>query len=525
MNKGMKILVVEDNYPDACFIEELLTAAAEPGFLVKNARLLSEGLALLGGEHFDLVLLDLNLPDSRGISTAKDLRRQFPAIPIVILTGLADEELAFKSLQMDMQDYLIKGQISRDQLVRSIRYALERKRAMEALREKEEWYRTLFDSIDEGYFVIEMHIEPDHLLDFRVIEANKVFEKQSTLVGAKGKWVRELRPNLEESWYEIYRDVALTGKSIRFEHFSRALEDRWFTVYAFRIGAPEQRRVAILFNDITARRQVEEQLRTLNEELERRVERRTRELQETQSQYLHAEKLSAIGKLSASIAHEFNNPLQGVMTILQGLSKRLKLEQEDKALLDLAVSESFRMKNLIRSLQDFNRPSSGKKVFIDVHAVIDSLLLFCKSDFKRKRIATVLNYAERLPQILAIPDQIKQVFLNLLNNAADACQEDGGVITITTCHEEKTVAVAIQDNGVGIQPDKMDLIFQPFYTTKPEIKGTGLGLSICHGIVQNHQGEIRVESRPGKGSTFTVLLPVYSPLEKKRAHGESAPAG
>jgi signal transduction histidine kinase len=165
------------------------------------------------------------------------------------------------------------------------------------------------------------------------------------------------------------------------------------------------------------------------------------------------------------------------------------------------------MKNLIKSLQDFNHPSAGKRVLMDVHASLDSLLLLYRSDFKRKRISTLLNYDKRLPQILAIPDQIKQVILNLLNNATDACLQNGGLITISTWHDEKNIAIAIEDNGVGIPPEEMQLIFRPFYTTKPEVKGIGLGLSVCHGIVQNHQGAIHVESQPGKGSTFTVLLP------------------
>ena len=250
------------------------------------------------------------------------------------------------------------------------------------------------------------------------------------------------------------------------------------------------------------------ELHSLNNELENRVEQRTLELQKTQQQYLHAEKLSAIGKLSASIAHEFNNPLQGIMSILKGLKKRAILEEEDRELLDAAIIESERIKNLIRSLQDFNRPSSGKKVAMDVQKSIDSLLTLCKNDFKTKRISTVLNYAEQVPHIMAVPDQIKQVFLNLLTNAADACLQRGGVITINTWQEEKSVAVAIEDTGIGIAPEKIDLIFQPFYTTKAEVKGTGLGLSICHGIIQQHRGEIRVESTPGEGTTFTVLLPV-----------------
>ena len=263
-----------------------------------------------------------------------------------------------------------------------------------------------------------------------------------------------------------------------------------------------------LRHESNERKQAEERIRAMNDDLERMVEQRTHELQETQSQYLHAEKLAAIGKLSASIAHEFNNPLQGIMSILKGLKKRAIMDEEDRELLEAAIVESDRMKNLIRSLQDFNRPSSGRKTMMDVQKSIDSLLLLSKSDFRSKRISVVLNHAEHLPQILAVQDQIKQVFLNLLTNAADACLQTGGVITISTRQEGERVAVAIKDTGIGIKPEHMELLFQPFYTTKPEVKGTGLGLSVCHGIVQGHQGEIRVESWPGEGSTFTVLLPV-----------------
>ena len=270
-----------------------------------------------------------------------------------------------------------------------------------------------------------------------------------------------------------------------------------------------------LQREIAERKQVEESLRkreeqllAMNNELEYLVEKRTQELQETHKQYLHAEKLSVIGQLSASIAHEVNNPLQGIMTILKGLKKYAILDEENREFLDLAIGESERIRNLIQILYDFSQPSSGRKETVDVHNSLNSLLLLNKNDFDKKQITVACNFTESLPQILAVKDQIKQVLLNLLTNAAEACLQPGGMITISTWLVEKWVAVAIKDTGIGIAPDKLDKIFHPFYSTKAEVKGTGLGLSICHGIIQKHHGKIRVESKLGEGSTFTVLLPI-----------------
>jgi len=265
--------------------------------------------------------------------------------------------------------------------------------------------------------------------------------------------------------------------------------------------------VASTERDITARKQAAEALRqnreqllVTNNELEARV-------QESQARYLHSTKLAEVGKWSASIAHELNNPMQAVMVFLRGLRQWSTLEEDDSQILDSVIGEIDRMRRLIRNLSDLNRPSSGKKDAMDVNASIDSLLLLCKSDLKHKGISVAVYYDEKLPHILAVPDQIKQVLLNLLRNAADASR-DGGVITIRTWREEERIAVSIKDNGAGIPPEQMDLIFQPFHTTKPEGKGTGLGLSVSKEIVQNHNGQIRVESKPREGSVFTVLLPI-----------------
>lgn len=425
MSDRLRVLLVEDNPGDAYLIEELLPKVGPVVFEMDWVDRLSKAFASVDAERFDILLLDLGLPDSDGLETLRAMRSHAADLPLVVLTGNTDEQTGLAAVREGAQDYLIKGQITKNLLIRSIKYAVARKQAENALK--------------------------------------------------------DLNDTLEERIVDRTAQLTLSNKTLCNE-------------------IAERRRVE------EALRKSKEQLRAMNDELEQRVEQRSRELQETQKQYLHAEKLSAIGKLSASIAHEFNSPLQGILSILKGLNRRAILEEEDRQLLEAAISESDRIKNLIRSLQDFNRPSSGRKAVINVHHSLDSMLLLHKSDFNGKRISVVLNYADDLPRVLAVPDQLKQVILNLLTNAADACQQAGGKITVSTWQEEERVAIAIKDTG--IEPEKMDLIFQPFYTTKAEAKGTGLGLSVSYGIVKKHQGEIRVDSRPGEGATFTVLLPI-----------------
>ncbi|TKB06363.1 PAS domain S-box protein [Desulforhopalus sp. IMCC35007] len=261
--------------------------------------------------------------------------------------------------------------------------------------------------------------------------------------------------------------------------------------------------------DITEKERNREALNKINEELEQRVMERTLELQQSHAQLLHSEKLAAIGKLAASIAHEFNNPLQSVMTIVQGIEEYSPLEDKEKHLLTLALQECSRMKNLIADLRDFFQPTSGATVHVDLHALLDGLLLISKKDYSSRNIKIIKKYGNDVLPVMAVADQLKQVFINLLNNAADAC-ENGGTITLTTQKIGEHIAVHIEDNGKGIVVADIDHIFEPFFTTKPELKGTGLGLSVSYGIIKQHGGRIDVKSEPGKGSTFSVLLPIES---------------
>ncbi len=417
---------------------------------------------------------------------------------------------AYRWLSIDAVPVFSQGVVLPSEVYSVFEDITERRRAETALREKERTLRALIDAANESIWLFG--------LDGEILAANETAARRlgMTVEEVIGKKWQSLVPaDLAASRSERGNEILRTGRSICFEDCRNGM---FFDHVGYPVCDENGAITAFAFfsRDITARKSSEEalrtsehQLRVLNSELEQRVEQRTRELQESQKKYLHAEKLSAIGKLSASIAHEFNNPLQGILAVLNGLKKRAILDEEDSELLDGAIEEGGRMKDLILSLQEFNRPTADRKNLLDIHKALDSILLLYKSDFRKKRITVMCDYAERLPQIHAVSDQIKQVFLNLLINAADACQQRGGVITVSTRQEdENTVAVAIRDTGVGIQPADMEKIFQPFYSTKPEVKGIGLGLSVSYGIVQNHHGEIRVESHPGEGSTFTVLLPI-----------------
>jgi signal transduction histidine kinase/ligand-binding sensor domain-containing protein len=239
------------------------------------------------------------------------------------------------------------------------------------------------------------------------------------------------------------------------------------------------------------------------------AEREQRKLvEQSQAQLVHSEKMAALGRLTASLAHEISNPLQVLRSGFRLLLNReITDEGKRRQYLQAANRQAERLINLVERTLDFYRPSSGQPESTNVNAVLDETLLLAGKKLEHSRVNVNRRFASGLPPVEAVADQLGQVFLNLILNAMQAMPE-GGELTVETTRDDVAgeVRIAFTDTGVGIPDDEIPRLFEPFFTTRPE--GSGLGLPISYGIVERHDGRIEVQSEVGAGSTFTVILPV-----------------
>ncbi len=220
-----------------------------------------------------------------------------------------------------------------------------------------------------------------------------------------------------------------------------------------------------------------------------------------------SEQLAVLGQLVAGIAHEVGNPLTSIASLVQ-LLQRSNDEEDLKEKLDLIMSQTKRITHIIRDLVDFSRPSESEEEITDINAQIEKAVRIVRIDDKSKDINFDLNLSSDIDHPFLIPDQFFQVILNLLLNAVDASIEHGNRISIRSFTGNGDIQINITDNGIGIPPDKIDRIFEPFYTTKEVGKGTGLGLWVSSGIINSFGGNIEVESKVNKETTFTIRIPV-----------------
>jgi PAS domain S-box-containing protein len=234
------------------------------------------------------------------------------------------------------------------------------------------------------------------------------------------------------------------------------------------------------------------------------------DLKRLEEQLIQAEKLAAMGQMLAGVAHELNNPLTAILGVTELLREREGTDEPTRRQLDLTHRQARRAARIVQNLLEFSRPASPQKKMLDVNGLVERTLQLHEHSLRRNSIDVDFHPQAGLPAVIGDTNQLIQVFLNLVTNAEQAIREvrDSGRIQIRLTRNANRITVTVQDDGVGVRPEALPRIFDPFYTTKRPGGGTGLGLSICMSIIREHGGNIEAETLPAGGSAFTVYLPI-----------------
>nr|WP_283254283.1 response regulator [Ramlibacter paludis] len=482
-----------------------------------------EALAALEKQDFAAILLDVRMPGMDGFEVAREIRKRPRTrfTPILFVTAGDDpEEAKMSAYELGAVDFLSKP-LRAEVLMAKVSVFVELYRSKEELRArerrdyeqrleaKEERYRTLFESIDEGFCVIRLLREADGTVrDYSFEEANEAFSMHTGLRDAVGRTINELAPGIETRWFELYDRVARTGEATRFVEESKAMH-RWFDVYANRLGGPGSDLVAVLFSDITERLVAEQDLRRLADQLAEANKRKTEFL--------------------ATLAHELRNPLAPLsngLHLMRLAGNKPEMLEKTRQMMERQVQH---MVHLVDDLLDVARISTGKVELrrrpMDLKDVVATAVETSHSLIESSRHGfQVETPAEPLP-MNADPTRIAQVVSNLLNNAAKYTPP-GGRIALRVTREGDEAVLSVTDTGVGIGPEALGKVFEMFAQVstaegRPQ-GGLGIGLSLVQSLVALHGGSVTATSPGrGQGSTFTVRLPL---VKEVQPGATSAPA-
>ena len=369
------------------------------------------------------------------------------------------------------------------------------------LRESELRYRTLFDSIDEGFCIIEVIFDEDNKpMDYRFLEINPSFETQTGLANAQGRTMRELAPKHEKHWADTYGEIALTGRPARFQNRAEQL-GRWYDVYAFRYGQPGSRQVAVLFNDITERQRTDEALHAANRELT---------------------------DFATIVSHDLKSPLRAVSTLARWMQSDYadKLDEEGRENLAEMVRRVGRMDRMIDDILAYSRlgRTEGKCEPVP----LDDLVCGVVKDLSLPAQVHIC-VAAGLPVVHGEPVRLRQLFQNLIANAIQHGDKPRIEVRVDWADRGVFWQFTVVDNGPGIEERHFERIFKIFQTLAPKDKtnSTGVGLALVKRIVEGARGRVWVESRVSQGSMFHFTWPKKPQASRKgdltRTPGEAEP--
>jgi PAS domain S-box-containing protein len=497
MNKKLRVLIVEDSESDAALNIRALERA---GYKTLHERVedAKQMEAALRKQNWDVVIVDHCLPQMDSFRALELMKEKGLDIPVIVVSGAIGEETAVMIVKAGAKDYVMKHNLVRlapavEREIREFEIRCQHKQTEKALRESEDKYRTVLEEIEEGYYELDL---AGKWTFFNDTFCNTLGYTREELIGMNYQAVthKEDVDHLYKRFEEAYR----TDKAIKDLSFKAICKDgciRFIEATAFPIKNEEGNIIGFrgIGRDVTERKKVEDERR----DIERKAQLSSR--------------LATVGQMAAGICHEINNPLTTVIGYSDLLTKK-DLPEDLKQALGYIREGGRRVADIVRQLLSFARNMQPTRTMVNINDIVSGTLRLREYQLRIANINVLIEFAADLPYTLADPGQLQQVFLNIVLNAEiemKLAHGQGTLIVKTECIND-IIRISFNDDGPGIPEEDLNRIFDPFFTTRKVGEGTGLGLSVCHGIITEHNGRIYVRSKPGKGATFIVELPIVA---------------
>ncbi len=499
----------------------------------------AEALTLLrkekaAGRPVDAVLLDVVMPGADGFRVLQMLKSDpdLEQLPVILITALGSVVDKTRGLQMGADDYVTKP-FDPQELLARIGAVFRIRRTEQMLRQRNQELAAL----NEINQMVSASLDLDQVLVSALAGLERLMQADALALvlndEESGTWMVRTSRAPEGAWLEgrvaPVTDPSIAATLARMEPLLLTQQQEGFWVDALGFAPLDLLSVPLLSHETPVGLLVvigrdgtlsEDSIPLLkhiaatiaiavdNARLYGELAAFADELERSQSQLVQAEKMAAVGRLAASIAHEINNPLQAIQNSLH-LSLHPQLDEGGRRrYLGMAQDEINRLVQIVRRMLDFYRPSSNMMEVVDVNKTVENALVIANKRLQQADIQTVAQFSANQPPVWGSANQLTQVFLNIIINAIEAMPVGGTFWVGTAYHEERNqIVAAFRDSGAGVSPEVYEHLFEPFFTTKPT--GTGLGLAISYGIVERHRGVIEVESPTGGGASFIVRLPRY----------------
>jgi two-component system NtrC family sensor kinase len=508
-----RILLIDDEQD---ILDVVGLTLKDAGYQITTAAHGEAGLAACAGDPPQIVITDIRMPGMNGIQVLARIKEKHPSIEVIVATAFAEMELAVQALQLDASDFITKP-IAADALMVAVERAKQRYSSRKKLQDYTKfleagWAETtqeLLETYSYQQKLIESAIDgilgcnaDEHVVTFnRSMEIMFGYSKEEILHRKK---IADL---FEAHIYQTFRQDLAKGNGagenrlILYETHMRTKQGAsvpvQLTAEVFADSHKQLEGLVCFIRDLRQIRRLEQQMAH-------------------QAHILHQDKMMSLGRLAASVAHEINNPLSGVLNYIRLMRRIVSTEppgpketDKFKSYLGTVEKEVQRCARIVSNLLTFARTSDVVFKPVDIRELIEQCLVLSGHRLQLGNIEPKIDVSEQLPTIQGDANQLQQCLINLVFNAMDAMPGGGRLEIKARCSEDRrAIIITVADNGCGMAPENLARIFDPFFTTKQEGQGTGLGLSTTYGIIEKHKGTIDAQSRPGHGATFAIKLPV-----------------